>query len=95
MFEFIGGLSTGILLLLGYMVHRMMKNKGWDDSNVINALRLIAHVVLHPEDFGKMFYINGPVKHMLAHYGKDEEILQRPFWYVSKDELSEIVETRP
>lgn len=69
----------GMFVLLGYMIYRMMKNEGWDDSNMFNALRLIAHVVLHPHDFGKMQYPDG----------------KRPFHYVSKDELSEVVESRP
>ena len=76
---FITGFCLGAVALLAYMCHRMMKNDGWDDSNITNALRLISHVTLHPEDFGKMSYPNGT----------------RPFWYVSKDELSEVVKTRP
>lgn len=70
---------TGILVLLAYILMRMMRNPGWDDSNITNALRLLSHVALHPEDFGKMTYPDG----------------KRPFWYVSKDELSEVVDSRP
>ena len=69
----------GALGLLAYILKRMMGNDGWDDSNITNALRLLSHVVLHPEDFGKMQYPNGSY----------------PFWYISKDELSEVVKTRP
>lgn len=79
LFLFTIGFGTGAVSLLAYMCYRMMKNEGWDDSNITNALRLISHVTLHPEDFGKMSYPNGT----------------RPFWYVSKDELSEVVKTRP
>jgi len=42
-------------------------------------IRLLAHVVAHPSDFGKMRYEDG---------GK-------PFWYINKDEFSDIVDTRP
>jgi hypothetical protein len=69
----------GWVSLLSYMILRMMRNPGWDDSNITNALRILSHVVLHTEDFGKMYYPNG----------------KRPFWYVDKDELSEVVKTRP
>ena len=44
------GFILGIVTLLGYMVWRMMRNEGWDDSNMTNAIRLITHVVLHPHD---------------------------------------------
>lgn len=69
----------GALAAIGYILWRMMRNEGWDDSNITNALRLLAHVALHSEDFGKMRYPDG----------------NRPFWYVDKDELSEVVDTRP
>jgi hypothetical protein len=69
----------------------MMGNVGWDDSNITNALRLLSHVTLHPEDFGQMYYLKDS-QYMAA---SDRGELKRPFWYVSKDELSEVVETRP
>jgi hypothetical protein len=73
----------GAISLLCYLLYRMMKNEGWDDSNITNALRLLSHVTLHPQDFGKMWYHTGDMR---SH---------RPFWYVDKDELSEVVMTRP
>lgn len=75
----LSGVVTGAMLLLLYVLLRMMRNGGWDDSNLTNALRLLSHVCLHPEDFGMMYYPSG----------------KRPFWYVSKDELSEVVKSRP
>lgn len=84
MIEFILGFLLGVFVLLGYILKRMMGNKGWDDSNITNALRLLSHVTLHPEDFGKMWY--------LTEMGLPTK---RPFWYVDRDELSEVVETRP
>jgi len=81
---FIFGMLVGVVLLLGFILYRMMSNEGWDDSNITNAIRLLAHVTLHAEDFGKMWYIT-----------KHEVPYKRPFYYVSKDELSEVVDTRP
>ncbi len=58
---------------------RARKDRHWDDSNMTNIIRLIAHVATHPGDFGKMQYEDG----------------KKPFWYLSKDELSDVVDTRP
>lgn len=90
----------GALSLLGYMMKRMMGNSGWDDSNITNALRLVSHVTLHPEDFGKMFYLTevpaSSVGATAAQVGGSEVIfLRRPFHYVGKDELSGVVRSRP
>ena len=75
----VSGAVLGMVALLAYILSRMMKNPGWDDSNLTNALRLLSHVSLHPEDFARMQYPDG----------------SRPFWYVTKDEFSEVVKTRP
>jgi hypothetical protein len=87
---FIGVTSflIGVFSMLFYILSRMMRSDGWDDSNITNALRLLSHVTLHPEDFGKMWYceIDEQGFPILGH---------RPFWYVDKDELSEVVKTRP
>lgn len=97
---FVSSFFWGVFVLLGYMIHRMMKNDGWDDSNVSNALRVLSHVTLHAEDFGKMFYLKEvkptdkgatPTQFM----GSDIVYLKRPFWYVDKDEFESVVETRP
>lgn len=79
MFAFIGGIFTGIFILLGYMIWRMLSSSKWDDSNITNALRALSHVVAHPDDLGKMMYEDGTY----------------PFWYINKDEFSEVVKTRP
>ena len=40
---------------------------------------IICHLALHPSDFLKMRYEDG----------------KNPFWYLTKDEFSEIVDSRP
>jgi hypothetical protein len=79
MLSFLAGFILGVFVLLAYMIKRMLGSNGWDNSNITNALRLVSHVVAHPEDFGKMQYKDGT----------------KPFWYISKDEFSEVVRTRP
>jgi len=82
----------GFLSALGYMVWRMLRCDGWDRSNMTNALRLISHTVLHPDDFGKMYYLTDEHKKALEYSGFKPS---QPFWYIDKDELSEVVGTRP
>jgi hypothetical protein len=77
------GFVLGVISLLSYMILRMMKSDGWDKSNITNALRVLSHVVMHPEDFGKLWYV------------QDGVVTHRPFWYISLDELSEVVDSRP
>lgn len=88
------GFIVGIFTLYGYMLYRMMRNDGWDDSNINNAQRLLSHVVLHAEDFGKMYYIP---PHYLEEITKNNPdfTLEQPFWYINKDEFQGVVKTRP
>jgi hypothetical protein len=86
---------SGVFILLGYMLWRMMRNDGWDDSNITNALRLLSHVTLHPEDFAKMYYLSDDQIIRLLTTATEGDALKAPFWYVNKDELSEVVDSRP
>ena len=82
--SFLAGFLFGILFFVGYGAYRALRSKGWDNSNAFNWLRLLAHCFMHPEDFGRMYYIS-----------RDGEIEGRPFHYLDKDELSDIVKSRP
>lgn len=87
---------AGMFALLGYILYRMMGSDGWDDSNITNALRLLSHVTLHPEDFGKMYYLTEEHrKQLMLTQAYQDEPLKRPFWYVSEDEFEGVVKTRP
>ena len=89
---------SGVIVLLGYILKRMMSNDGWDDSNITNALRLLSHVTLHPSDFAKMYYLTDDEAAAIeiADLATDKpRKLRRPFWYVSDDELSGVVKSRP
>ena len=80
----------GVTLLLSYMVTRMLRSDGWDKSNMTNALRLISHMVMHPEDFAHMYYTSFRDNESGGYF------IRRPaFPYVNQDELSEVVATRP
>ncbi len=58
---------------------RARNDDAWDDSNMLNIFRLVAHIATHPSDFGKMKFDDGTY----------------PFWYINKDEFSEVVKSRP
>jgi hypothetical protein len=92
MISFILGFLLGMLILLGYMVKRMLGSSAWDDSNMTNALRLISHTVVHPADFAEMYYLT---EGQLALLNDCLQYPDKPFWYINKDELSEVVKTRP
>lgn len=77
--SFLFGVFVGLFLFIAYVAYRAMRSDGWDDSNLTNVIRLISHVAIHPEDFGKMTYPDGTY----------------PFWYVNQDEFEGVVKTRP
>ena len=67
------------IIFMPVIIYLRARKSGWDNSNIFNVYRVVCHLALHPKDFTKMRYEDG----------KD------PFWYVTKDEFSEIVKTRP
>lgn len=69
----------GMLLFPAVLFIRASRSKAWDDSNVINMYRVVFHLMIHPADFGKLQFEDG----------------KKPFWYINKDEYSEIVKSRP
>ena len=80
--QIIGLLSTFILGMFSLpliIFLRARRCDEWDDSNMTNIFRVVAHLATHPDDFGKMQYPDG----------------KKPFWYIDKDELSDVVDTRP
>lgn len=80
----VNGAIFGAGGLLVYMIERMMKDHGMDHSNRTNAIRLLSHVVMHPFDFYYMYYFNSV-----------SDSRRKPFWYLTHDEISEVVKSRP
>jgi len=73
-FFILGILSAPLVIFL-----RARRDSSWDDSNMMNIFRLVAHIATHPSDFGKMKFDDG----------------SKPFWYINKDEFADVVKTRP
>jgi len=84
--SFILGFLLGLLFFIGYGAYRAVGSDGWDDSNILNWLRLLSHVIMHPEDFARMFYLTLEQEDMIVMSGQNPE---RPFDYINKDEFSE------
>lgn len=76
---FLSGIVLGVFLCPVILFLRARRDRYWDDSNMTNIIRVLAHLATHPGDFAKFRYEDG----------------RRPFWYLDKDELSEVVDTRP
>jgi hypothetical protein len=85
---FFGGTVFGWLSLIGYGCYRAVNSDGWDDSNMLNWIRLFSHIVMHPEDFARMWYLEDEHVELLEaqHYFSGPF---RPFPYINKDEFSE------
>ena len=69
----------GVILTPMILFLRARRDDAWDDSNMTNIYRLIAHITTHPSDFGRMQYKDG----------------SKPFWYINKDEFADVTQTRP
>lgn len=67
------------ILLVPLVIYFRARKGAWDDSNFFNVLHVICHLALHPSDFTKMRYSDG----------------KNPFWYLTEDEYSEVLKTRP
>ena len=78
-FAVLTGFFIGFFLIPIIIFLRARRVGGWDNSNMTNILRVLAHLATHPDDFLKFEYPNG----------------KKPFWYLDKDEFGEVVETRP
>ena len=91
---FFGGFVTGILALIGYGCYRAVNSDGWDDSNMLNWIRLFSHIVMHPEDFTHMYYLDEAELFSLRQkFGYPPS---QPFPYLGNDEFSEnFPESRP
>lgn len=95
MTNFILGFLLGILTFVGYGAFRALRSDGWDNSNLLNWLRVLSHVFIHPEDLGECVILSGTQHLWLRNDASPDRKIFRPFWYVSGDEFRNVVKTRP
>ncbi len=81
--NFMFGFIMGIFVFIGYGAWRALRSDGWDDSNLLNWLRLLSHVFIHPEDFGKLYFVY------------DDGEAEKAFPYLGLDEFEGVVKSRP
>lgn len=86
----------GAFVLFGVMVWKIWTNDDvdtlFDDSNVHNPVRVLTGTVLHPKDLNRQFILDDKAIQIL----KDEGYQMRSvYWYIDKDEFSQVVRTRP
>lgn len=67
------------ILSVPVIIYLRDRNSSWDGSNIFGVFHIICHLALHPKDFTKMKYEDG----------------SNPFWYLTKDEFSDILKVRP
>jgi len=77
MIELILGIIIGVLIFPLIMFLRARRSREWDDSNMLNMYRVIAHISTRPGDLGHMQFPDG----------------RKPFWYINQDELSEVTKS--
>ncbi|WP_314987111.1 hypothetical protein [uncultured Campylobacter sp.] len=76
---FLSAFILGVLACPIVIFLRARKCDQWDHSNMMNILRVFAHLAIHPDDFAKFKYEDG----------------SKPFWYLGGDEFADIVKSRP
>ncbi len=86
----------GAIALFAYMLRRMMQDPRLDDSNITNPLRLLSHAVMHPGDFLQAYYLTKVQIALLEQKELSSDNLLQPLgWYLDRDEISQVVKTRP
>lgn len=60
--------------------------------NIRNVARLLSQATIHPEDFGRMYYLTHAQMNLLRNNGHKPD---RPGWYVDGDEFADVIKTRP
>ena len=75
----VAGVIIGWLSFPLIMFARARRDAAWDNSNMLNMYRVVAHIGAHPGDLALMQYADGKM----------------PFYYIGNDELSDNMDVRP
>jgi hypothetical protein len=82
MFEFI----AGMVAIIAFGCFRAVRSDGWDDSNILNWLRLCSMVYIHPEEFTELYSLSEAEIDVLKLAGYDPV---EPFAFIRMDEFAE------
>jgi hypothetical protein len=76
----------GLLSLPMIGMYRSIRSEGWDDSNVLNWLRMFSLLVLYPSSFAGLYRLSDDEYDYLTMKGFEPV---EPFDFMRKDEFSE------
>ena len=76
----------GLLSLPIIGMWRSIRSEGWDDSNILNWLRMFSLLVLYPSSFAGLYRLTDEEVDILMDNGYDPV---EPFDFIRKDEFSE------
>ena len=65
---------------------RSVRSVGWDDSNILNWLRMFSLLVLYPSSFAGLYRLTDEEYDLLEEMGHEPV---EPFDFIRKDEFSE------
>ena len=76
----------GMVLLVGFGCWRAVRSDGWDDSNILNWLRLFSLVCIHPEEFAGLYRLSDEELDTLVEQGLTPV---EPFKFIRGDEFAD------
>lgn len=91
---FVGGFAVGIIAYIGYASWRATRTDGWDDSNMLNSIRLNSATAIHPDWFVGLYRLTDAHKIVLIReFG---QLPKEPLAFIGKDEFEgNFPEVRP
>jgi hypothetical protein len=91
-----GFFILGALALYALEVYRIWSSDDSnDDSNINNPARALNHFIIHAKDFQHAYYLSPEEVAAIEQELGIKLGGRRPFWYMDKDEYSQVVKTRP
>ena len=82
----ISEMVLGMVVLVGFGCYRGVTSDGWDNSNILNWIRLFSLLCVHPVRFAGLFRLSKKQLEILKKAG--EEPLE-PFKFIRGDEFAD------
>lgn len=76
----------GMVLLVSFGCWRAVRSDGWDDSNILNWIRLFSLLCVHPEKFAGLYRLDEEELDLLVENGYDP---LEPFDFIRGDEFAD------
>jgi len=82
----ISEIVLGMVLLVAFGCYRAVTSDGWDDSNILNWIRLFSLLCIHPEEFAGLYRLDDEELDVLAEAGLSPV---EPFKFIKGDEFAD------